>query len=86
MLAPRTHPGPTIKLDKCSVVVGDPACSETVLQLPRQVWRPKNKNIIKDQHSFFKNSFSTKNIFLHLQKNIYFSPLWPQLFNRTLLK
>ena len=41
MLAPRTQPGPTIKLDKCSVVVGEPACSDTVLQLPRQVctWR-----------------------------------------------
>ena len=37
MLAPRTQPGPTIKLDKCSVVVGEPACSDTVLQLPRQV-------------------------------------------------
>jgi len=36
MLAPRTQPGPTIKLDKCSVVVGEPACSDTVLQLPRQ--------------------------------------------------
>merc|ERR1712106_197648 len=36
MLAPRTQPGPTIKLDKCSVVVGEPACSYTVLQLPRQ--------------------------------------------------
>merc|ERR1712123_387605 len=36
MLAPRTHPGPTVKLDKCSIVVGDPARSETVLQLPRQ--------------------------------------------------
>jgi len=36
MLAPRTHPGPTIKLDKCEVVVGDQACSNTILQLPRQ--------------------------------------------------
>merc|ERR1712128_60948 len=36
MLAPRTRPGPTIKLDKCSVVVGEPACSDAVLQLPRQ--------------------------------------------------
>jgi len=36
MLVPRTHPGPTIKLDKCSVVVGDQACSDTILHLPRQ--------------------------------------------------
>merc|ERR1711881_490964 len=36
MLVPRTHPGPNIKLDKCSVVVGDQACSDTILQLPRQ--------------------------------------------------
>merc|ERR1711887_24892 len=36
MLVPRTHPGPTVKLDKCSIVVGDPTCTDTVLQLPRQ--------------------------------------------------
>ena len=36
MLVPRTHPGPKTKLDKCSVVVGDQACTNTILQLPRQ--------------------------------------------------
>merc|ERR1712215_135700 len=36
MLVPRTPPGPTVKLDKCSIVVGDPTCTDTILQLPRQ--------------------------------------------------
>ena len=37
MLAPKTQPGPLIKLDQCEVKVGEPTCSDALLQLPRQV-------------------------------------------------
>jgi len=36
MLAPKTQPGPLIKLDQCEVKVGEPTCSDALLQLPRQ--------------------------------------------------
>ena len=36
MLVPRAMPGPEVKIDKCSVEVGEPQCSEVILQLPRQ--------------------------------------------------
>merc|ERR1712027_191375 len=36
MLAPEVVPGQKVKIDKCSVKVGEPQCSEVILQLPRQ--------------------------------------------------
>jgi len=36
MLVPEVQDGPEIKIDKCTVEVGDETCSEVILQLPRQ--------------------------------------------------
>jgi len=36
MVVPEVQDGPEVKIDKCSVEVGDPACSDVILQLPRQ--------------------------------------------------
>jgi len=36
MLSPQVKPGPPVKIDKCSVELGEEECSEVILQLPRQ--------------------------------------------------
>ena len=36
VMAANTEPGQTVKMDKCTVEVGDQQCTEVILQLPRQ--------------------------------------------------
>jgi len=45
MAVPRVREGLLINTNKCSVTLGDPQCSETVLSLPRQACPSKITNI-----------------------------------------
>jgi len=46
MVVPVAEKGHPYQIDKCDVVLGEPACQETVLQLPKQVCKEKI-NIVK---------------------------------------
>lgn len=45
MLVPRADKGYKTQIDKCQVVLGEPACQETLLQLPRQACLQKIEKV-----------------------------------------
>ena len=73
MAVPRVREGLLINTNKCSVTLGDPQCSETVLSLPRQACPSKVTTIAvsADCDSYLFQITNIKNIFEYVEETGY---------------